>query len=131
MRISSYLYNMKANLRLPLFAFIVLLFCGCQYNVESVLYGTTDCPPIEATYEMHIADIMATKCAGCHSGNNPAAGLLLNSYDKVVAAVENNGLLDRIQLPLSDPQSMPPSGGLKSCDLQALLDWVENGSPFE
>jgi hypothetical protein len=113
------------------FALSAVLFIGCQYNVESVLYGTTDCPPIEATYQMHIADIMATKCEGCHSGNNAAAGLRLNTYEQVTNAVASRGLIDRIQLPLSDPQSMPPNGGMKACDLAAILDWVQNGSPFE
>ena len=104
---------------------------SCQYNVESVLYGTSDCPPIEATYQMHIAAIIESKCEGCHSGNYPAGGLLLTNYDYVVSASANNGLGERIQLPLSDPNAMPPNGGLSACDVEALLDWVANGTPFE
>lgn len=80
---------------------------------------------------MHIAEIIETHCEGCHSGNNPSGGLMLTNYDQVVAASGYSGLADRIQLPLSDPNSMPPNGGLSACDTEALLNWVDNGTPFE
>ena len=122
-------------MRIRLFPILFITACialySCQYNVESVLYGSSDCPPIEATYQMHIAEIIETHCEGCHSGNNPSGGLLLTNYDHVVAASSYSGLADRIQLPLSDPNSMPPNGGLSACDTEALLNWVANGTPFE
>ena len=122
-------------MRIRLFPILLITacvaLCGCQYNVESVLYGSSDCPPIEATYQMHIAEIIETHCEGCHSGNNPSGGLLLTNYDHVVAASSYSGLADRIQLPLSDPNVMPPNGGLSACDTEALLNWVANGTPFE
>ena len=82
-------------------------------------------------YQMHIAEIIENHCEGCHSGNNPSGGLLLTNYDQVVAASGYSGLADRIQLPLSDPNVMPPNGGLSACDTEALLNWVANGTPFE
>ncbi len=122
-------------MRIRLFPILFITACialySCQYNVESVLYGSSDCPPIEATYQMHIAEIIETHCEGCHSGNNPSGGLLLTNYDQVVAASGYSGLADRIQLPLSDPNVMPPNGGLNACDTEALLNWVANGTPFE
>ena len=122
-------------MRIRLFPILFITAClalySCQYNVESVLYGSSDCPPIEATYQMHIAEIIENHCEGCHSGNNPSGGLLLTNYDHVVAASSYSGLADRIQLPLSDPNSMPPNGGLSACDTEALLNWVANGTPFE
>ncbi|MDO7740867.1 MAG: hypothetical protein MUP94_04240 [Flavobacteriales bacterium] len=122
-------------MRIRLFPILFITACialySCQYNVESVLYGSSDCPPIEATYQMHIAEIIETHCEGCHSGNNPSGGLLLTNYDQVVAASGYSGLADRIQLPLSDPNVMPPNGGLSACDTEALLNWVDNGTPFE
>ena len=124
-----------SHMRIRLFPILLITACvalySCQYNVESVLYGSSDCPPIEATYQMHIAEIIETHCEGCHSGNNPSGGLLLTNYDQVVAASGYSGLADRIQLPLSDPNIMPPNGGLSACDTEALLDWVANGTPFE
>ena len=122
-------------MRIRLFPILFITACialySCQYNVESVLYGSSDCPPIEATYQMHIAEIIETHCEGCHSGNNPSGGLLLTNNDHVVAASSYSGLADRIQLPLSDPNSMPPNGGFSACDTEALLNWVDNGTPFE
>ena len=122
-------------MRIRLFPILFITACialySCQYNVESVLYGSSDCPPIEATYQMHIAEIIETHCEGCHSGNNPSGGLMLTNYDQVVAASGYSGLADRIQLPLSDPNVMPPNGGLSACDTEALLNWVDNGTPFE
>ena len=122
-------------MRIRLFPILFITACialySCQYNVESVLYGSSDCPPIEATYQMHIAEIIETHCEGCHSGNNPSGGLMLTNYDQVVAASGSSGLADRIQLPLSDPNVMPPNGGLSACDTEALLNWVDNGTPFE
>ena len=124
-----------SSMRISSFSiFVIAAFVGlnsCQYNVESVLYGSSDCPPIEATYQMHIAEIIENHCEGCHSGNNPSGGLLLTDYDHVVSASLYSGLADRIQLPLSDPDVMPPNGGLSACDTEALLDWVANGTPFE
>ena len=109
---------------------ILFVLNSCQYNVESMLYGTSDCPTIEATYQSHIAEIVDSECAGCHSGSDPSGGLSLTNYDQVVAAVSYNGLADRIQLPMSDTDVMTPNGGLNACELAAILDWVENGSPF-
>jgi len=128
--ISSYLYIMNIQIvSIGLVGFLVILN-SCQYNVDSMLYGTSDCPAIEATYQSHISGIIDSECAGCHSGNNPAAGLALTNYDQVVAAVSYSGLTHRIQLPLSDPDVMPPNGGLDACELDAILNWVESGSPY-
>ena len=128
---SSYLSGMRTRIFSLLVITTGITLYSCQYNVESVLYGSSDCPPIEATYQMHIAAIIENHCEGCHSGNTPSGGLLLTNYEDVTAAVSYSGLAERIQLPISDPNAMPPNGGLSACDIEALLNWVDNGTPFE
>ena len=73
-----------------------------------------------------ILPIIQSNCTGCHSGNTPEAGLVLESYSDIQAAVTSNGLLERI----NDPQNpMPPNNQLNDCLKNQIQSWVDADMP--
>jgi hypothetical protein len=79
-------------------------------------------------YDNVIAPIVANNCLTCHSGTFPSADMDLGSYDYLVSAIKNNGLLQRINN-VKDPM---PTSGLMSKSKRLLIEkWAKNGFPKE
>ncbi|MFY0674025.1 MAG: c-type cytochrome [Bacteroidia bacterium] len=75
------------------------------------------------TYAENIESIFSSNCAGCHeSGNNYAP--VFSGYAEVKDRTENGALLDRIQ---SDTNPMPPAGKMSAENIQAFIDWANDG----
>jgi hypothetical protein len=98
---------------------------GCYYDVADELYPdsvTANCDTTAPTYSARIAPLIASSCAtsGCHTG---AAQLPdLNNYNDVSANV------DRIKQRAVIEKTMPPSGPLSTCDVNALQTWIDAGA---
>lgn len=76
------------------------------------------------TYSTDIAPIMTNYCLTCHSGAAPEAGLNLDNYTDVKAAVQNGQLVDRV----NDANSpMPPSGLMSITNREKIEDWIDGG----
>lgn len=105
-----------------------LMLAGCYYDVEETLY-TGGCPDVVATYDASIAEIVDNNCVVCHSGPNADAGLSLATFTEVREAALNGALIDRIQLPGSNPASMPPNGELSTCHIELIQAWLAAGAP--
>lgn len=73
-----------------------------------------------------ILPIIENNCAGCHSGNDPEAGLLLVTYSDIQAAVTSNGLMDRVN-DANNP--MPPNNQLSDCIKSQIQSWIDAGMP--
>lgn len=76
------------------------------------------------TYNDEVKTTMSNYCVTCHSGSAPSAGLSLNTYANVKDAVENKGLLDRIQ---DENEPMPPGGLMPETEIQIIKDWMDGG----
>lgn len=114
-------------------AMMGLLVCsfimsGCYYDVEETLYNG-GCPERVATYDATVAEIIDNNCTACHSGPNADAGLSLTTYAEVRDAALNGNLMNRIQLPGTNPASMPPSGELGHCKIERIQAWIDAGTP--
>jgi hypothetical protein len=74
-----------------------------------------------------VASILKTRCASCHSGINPHAGIdftsvcdVLNHWNRIQArTIEGN------------PTPMPPSGLITTNERNKLLDWINSGHRYE
>lgn len=74
------------------------------------------------------------RCAGCHSGNNPEAGLDLSSYDAIMAgSPDGPGLIpgdpDGSLIVQRQSQSEPHFGQVLPDELEALREWIAAGAP--
>ena len=67
---------------------------------------------------------MGNHCITCHSGNDPASGFALNSYDEVRLQTENGELLNRIN---NKKNPMPQNGLMPTRMRLAIEQWAENG----
>lgn len=104
----------------------LLILQSCYYDKEEELYPG-NCNVLNPSYSNGIKIIIDNNCAtsGCHSGIAPGAGLLLTTYPQVKAIVLNGKLEARVIV----QKSMPPSGPLPKCDLEALQVWIAAGAP--
>lgn len=106
----------------------VLLNQGCYYDNEEELYPYEFCDSLDnATYTNNIEQITKTNCAvsGCHTGTSPAGGLFLDTYQQVKTIGEDGRLSTRALV----MQNMPPSGPLSACEMEAIQQWINNGTP--
>ncbi|MFY7670340.1 hypothetical protein ACOSP6_04575 [Tenacibaculum sp. MEBiC06402] len=83
-------------------------------------------PTQKITYEKDVKNIINNSCAvsGCHTGSNPPAGVLLNTYNQVRSQAENGNLIGRIN---SSSNPMPPSGQLPSSTRSIIDQWKADG----
>jgi hypothetical protein len=85
--------------------------------------GDNEPMPGTVTYQDDISVIVQSNCTSCHS-NPPTqnAPMSLTTYNDVRDAVENRGLLSRIN---STTSPMPPTGRLPSATRQLFEDWAD------
>jgi|GEM_PF-276466 len=79
-------------------------------------------------YKNTIEPIISNYCTTCHRGSNASADLDLGTYEAVVEASKNKRLLHRINDPM-DP--MPQKGLMPREERKKILQWADNGYPFE
>lgn len=119
---------------------IVLLCTNCVYNNEEVLYPAPPQPvepvdtcglPVVVSYADDIVPILdANVCLACHENADPAGGIGLEGYDRVLPFVEDGSLLGSIQY---DPQfSRMPKGNydkVPDCEISMIKKWIDQGYP--
>jgi uncharacterized membrane protein len=86
------------------------------------------CTECDSTFAFaaDILPIIQNNCIGCHSGNDPEAGLLLVTYSDIQAAVTSNGLMDRVN---NANNPMPPTNQLNDCIKNQIQSWIDAGMP--
>jgi len=118
-------------MRYFLFASLVLLVQACYYDNEQDLYpaggGNGGCDTLNLSYQTHILPIMSSKCQSCHGSVSPSGNLSLMTHAQIKAAEMR--VRDRINRPSGDPQLMPTSGKLPSCQIRQLELWYNQGAP--
>ncbi|MBC9796990.1 hypothetical protein [Sinomicrobium weinanense] len=108
--------------------FIVLLTISCSSSNDDDLNPDPDPDPDpgeEVTYVDDVQPIIQSNCLSCHSDppqNN--APMHLTTYNAVKQAVENRGLLTRIN---STSSPMPPTGRMSQANRNIIEEWVDQG----
>lgn len=120
---------MKNQFRITVL-FSVFILSGCYYDKEEELYGALPCDTSNVTYAASISSIMGTYgCLSCHGNVNPSAGIVLNNYTGVKAAVVNGSLYGS----LNHSQGFAPmpqgAGKISNCDLSRIKAWIDSGAP--
>lgn len=109
-----------------IYLFIISVFYSCSYNSEDDL---TEAIIVDVVnYEDNIKVIIDTNCIGCHS-NPPVNGapMSLTTYNDVKNAVENRGLISRIES--TDSGFGMPFGGprLPQNLIDLVIQWEAEG----
>lgn len=79
------------------------------------------------TFAADILPIIQSNCSGCHSGNNPSAGLMLETHDQIQACASSDNLMNRIN---GEGAIMPPNSyGIGSCHKNQIQEWINEGMP--
>lgn len=122
---------MKKNVFYITLMVILSIGSGCYNDTEEELYGTAACNLESLTYSLDVVPILSKNCYTCHSQSNApgrGAGIVLESYDKLMVAVKNGLLLESIT---HGPNASPmPKNGLKlsECKINTIRKWIENGA---
>lgn len=118
---------MKIAYKIFLIALLGISVSNCENDSEDDLVDIDD-PSNEITYTTNIKIIIDDNCIGCH--NNPpinGAPMPLLSYQNVVDAVNNRGLLNRISS--EDTNFLMPLGGprLPQATIDQVKQWIDEG----
>lgn len=90
--------------------------------------GTPDPDPTaEISYTKNVKSIIDANCIGCHSSGRSAAFRPLTTFAEVKAAVENAGLLNRIQLQNGQQGLMPQGGRMSQTNIDLIVKWNTDG----
>jgi uncharacterized membrane protein len=111
---------MKIKFAILGFAFFLLsaAIIGCKYDTTPF-----DCTAVNATFANDVQPIIQAKCAGCHSGASPDAGVSLSNYSQISSnktGVRQTAIVNK---------SMPPSGPLSNDEMTKIQCWIDAGAP--
>jgi len=100
----------------------------------------TDTPTEEAlaaaSFAADVLPILESRCVNCHGGREIEEGLILRSYDEIMAGSDNGpviipgDILGSLLVELITSQEMPKRGPkLTPVQVQLITDWVAAGAP--
>jgi len=102
---------------------------SCEYNVESELYPNSFCDTTRvANFSIGVRSVLAEHCDQCHSGADPVAGFVIDTYETLEPFVSNGSFLCSIThgdgcLPM--PDDAPK---ILECDIDLVRDWINSGA---
>ena len=114
-------------------ALLIAGLSGCYKDIISPGKDPNG-PPQYVSFSGDLIPIFTANCAlsGCHDGASHDPAL---TSDKAYDALVHGGFVDLVVPANSiiygevNSGSMPPTGALKSSDVQKILDWIRNGAP--
>lgn len=107
---------------------IITLLASCNLfkkTIEAPAEAETVCDE-NTSYVQNVKAIFDNRCIGCHSGERPAYGISLTSYE-TASKVAGHRLKCVISWSLNC-NKMPPKGAQLSADEIKLINcWIDNG----
>jgi hypothetical protein len=128
----------KRNLVSALLLITVLLFSVASCVHEPINPYTGQCSPDSVYFENDVLPLIVSNCAmsGCHDANTAAEGVILNSYENIMATGEvragrpsNSEIYEKIvDNDLDDRMPPPPASALSSTQIALIRDWIDQGA---
>ena len=123
---------MKKTIALTIILLASLASCSDSDTYQDIetppTTGTPDPEPVaKISYTKNVKSIIDTKCISCHQTGKSAAFRPLTTYAEVKAAVENAGLLNRIQLQNGEQGIMPQGGRMSQTNIDLIKKWNTDG----
>lgn len=114
---------MKKYILLPLLALALL---SCESHTYEDIEDTTVIVDT-VTYNGNAKAIIDANCISCHADGGSASFRPLTTYAEVKDAVQNAGLLNRIQLQNGEDGIMPQTGRMPQGNIDIILQWDADG----
>jgi len=86
------------------------------------------CDTSNVSFSGQIWPMMETYCTGCHSVSAPGGGIVIASYEDMVALAENGSLMGSIRYEEAYAP-MPTNQMLTECNIKLLQLWIDEGFP--
>jgi len=103
---------------------------------EAPSEAPTDAPAGEVSFANDVMPIIQSRCINCHGGDRIEEGLLMRSYDELMAGSDNGPVIapgdvaNSLLVELVTNQKMPKRGPkLTPPQVQLITDWVAAGAP--
>jgi mono/diheme cytochrome c family protein len=119
-------------LTFTLLASIILGACGKQTSAEA----PADVPVGEVSFADDVLPIIESRCVKCHGGDKIEEGLLMRTYDEIMAGSENGPIVvpgdieGSLMVELVTAKEMPKKGPkLTPPQIQIITNWVADGAP--
>lgn len=114
---------MKTTLNFLKLIFVISLFgviFSCEYSVEEELVEieNPDDEPLVATFSKDVKPIIDGRCIQCHNGN-------LFPDLRTYSGVSTNAALVKSEVA---GRSMPQGSSLTQAQIDAVVNWVDNGA---
>lgn len=115
------------------FALACLLLNACYYDRFDAIYPSVKIvdacdTSLAYTYAASIQYIMAENCISCHNSSVQNGNISLDNYDCVVSQIANGKLLGTVTQS-SGYKAMPPTTSLRSCEIEKIKKWINDGYP--
>ncbi len=103
-------------------AALTLVQCKSGQSVQTETAEPAVMPQVD--YVNGVKPVVDAYCITCHSGDSPAAGIGLTTYEDVRNQTEHNSLLKRIH---SRSMPMPPTGLISPNERKIISAWAKSG----
>jgi hypothetical protein len=111
-----------------------VMFSGCYKDVISP-GKDPNAPPQQVSFSGDLVPIFTANCttSGCHDGvpGHKPSLTAANAYNAITSGGYINTVVPSSSIIYGEVKSgnMPPTGALKSTDVQKILDWIRLGAP--
>ena len=120
---------------------LIIWMSGCVYHVESELYpeepkeepqeevpvDTCGLPDV-VSYQTHVLPLLEKHyCVACHEAADPAGGITLEGYGRLLDYIEDGSILASIRYE-SGYEPMPQDyDRMPDCEVEMIAKWIEQG----
>lgn len=106
----------------------MLSFTSCYYDVEEMLYPSSECDTSSISYTNDIIPIISDNCYVCHDKEAKFGNVILDSHTELTKFTPDNRLIGVIKhsagsIPM--PQGAPK---LLDCQIEKIEAWIDQGA---
>jgi hypothetical protein len=122
----------QLSLMLIILAVISIAVNSCSNSNKEELFPVEPCDTVGMTYTNDIIPIMSGYCYECHgAATHSISGVNLSDYNtlKSYANGVEGQLYKNITHTSDHPMPLPPRPKLSDCNINKILDWINQGAP--
>lgn len=102
---------------------------GAKNEICNPNYGQPiACADQGITYSGFVQKIVNNQCVACHKATNASGGVRLDSYNGVLASVQNGGFLGSIEGKPTFTKMPLNANPLDTCTVNKIKNWISNGA---